>query len=84
MIFCNLDLKEIDMDVQTTKEELIKMILDIENDQFIEKITEFIQKEKVDFWNELSFTEQKEIKKGIQELDNGKKVSFDSFLKKIS
>lgn len=72
------------MDVQTTKEELIKMILDIENDQFIEKITEFIQKEKVDFWNELSFTEQKEIKKGIQELDNGKKVSFDSFLKKIS
>lgn len=72
------------MNVQTTKEELIKMILDIENDQFIEKITEFIQKEKVDFWNELSFTEQKEIKKGIQELDNGKKVSFDSFLKKIS
>lgn len=84
MIFCNFDLKEIDMNVQTTKEELIKMILDIENDQFIEKITEFIQKEKVDFWNELSFTEQKEIKKGIQELDNGKKVSFDSFLKKIS
>ena len=37
------------------------MILNIENDKFIEKITEFVQKEKVDFWNELSASEQKEI-----------------------
>ena len=72
------------MNSQTSKIELVKMILNIENDNFIEKITEFIQKEKVDFWNELSLSEQKEIEKGIEQLDKGKRVEFNDFLKKIS
>ena len=72
------------MDIQTSKIALVKMILNIENDKFIEKITEFIQKEKIDFWNELSLAEQKEIEKGIEELNKGKRVEFNDFLKKIS
>ena len=72
------------MNIQTSKIELVKMILNIENDKFIEKITDFIQKEKVDFWNELSLSEQKEIEKGIKELNKGKRVEFTDFLKKIS
>ena len=72
------------MNIQTSKIELVKMILNIENDKFIEKITEFIQKEKVDFWNELSLYEQKEIQKGIKELNKGKRVEYSDFLKKIS
>ena len=72
------------MNIQDSKIELVKMILNIENDKFIEKITEFIQKEKVDFWNELSLSEQKEIQKGINELNNGKRVEYSDFLKKIS
>jgi hypothetical protein len=72
------------MNIQTSKIELVKIILNIENDKFIEKITEFIQKEKVDFWNELSLSEQKEIEKGIKELNNEKKIDFNDFLKKIS
>ena len=72
------------MNIQTSKIELVKMILNIENDKFIKKITKFIQKEKVDFWNELSVSEQKEIEKGIQELNSGKRVEFNDFLKKIS
>lgn len=72
------------MNSQTSKIELVKMILNIENDKFIEKITEFIQKEKIDFWNELSLSEQKEIEKGIKELNKGKRVEFNDFLKKIS
>ncbi|WP_426092808.1 hypothetical protein [Flavobacterium sp. DSR3-2] len=72
------------MDIQSSKIELVKIILNIENDKFIEKITEFIQKEKVDFWDELSAADQKEIEKGIKELNKGKKVAFNDFLKKIS
>lgn len=72
------------MNIQTSKIELVKIILNIENDEIIKKITEFIQKEKVDFWNELSVSEQKEIGKGIQELNNGKRIEFNDFLKKIS
>ncbi|WP_034893355.1 hypothetical protein [Gillisia sp. Hel_I_29] len=72
------------MDIKTTKIELVKAILEIDNNEFIQRVADFINKEKVDFWNELSSAEQKEIKQGIQELDQGKKVSYDSFLKKIS
>lgn len=72
------------MDIQTSKIELVKMILSIKNEKFIEKITEFIQKEKVDFWNELSLSEQNEIEQGIKELNIGKRVEFNDFLKKIS
>tara|TARA_R110000868_G_scaffold220257_1_gene471394 strand:- start:283 stop:501 length:219 start_codon:yes stop_codon:yes gene_type:complete len=72
------------MDIQSTKIELVKTILAIENNEFIQKVADFINKEKVDFWNELSASEQKEIKQGIDELNKGKRVSYDSFLKKIS
>jgi hypothetical protein len=72
------------MNIQTSKIELVKMILNIENDKFIAKITEFIKKEKVDFWNELSLSEQNEIQKGIEELDKGKRVEYADFLKNIS
>ena len=72
------------MDIQTTKIELVKSILSIDNNDFIQKISDFINKEKVDFWNELSVVDQNEIRKGIDELDKGSRVSYDSFLKIIS
>ncbi|HUH50479.1 MAG TPA: hypothetical protein VLZ11_00065 [Flavobacterium sp.] len=72
------------MDIQTTKLELLKTILETENTDFIQKVADFVKKEKVDFWDELSLSEQSEIKQGIEELDKGKRVSYESFLKKIS
>ena len=72
------------MDIQTTKLELLKAILDNENSEFIQRVSDFVKKEKNDFWNELSLSEQKEIKTGIEDLDDGKRISYDSFLKKIS
>ncbi|CAN5124843.1 hypothetical protein BH23BAC2_BH23BAC2_24090 [soil metagenome] len=72
------------MDIRTTKLELIKTILENENTEFIQKVADFVRKEKIDFWDELSLSEQNEIKKGIDELNNGKRVSYESFLKKIS
>jgi hypothetical protein len=72
------------MDIQTSKIELVKLILSIENSEFIEKVTDFINNEKSDFWNDLSSTEKKDIQKGIHDLDNGKRIEFTEFLKKIS
>ena len=72
------------MDIRTTKLELLKTILETENTDFILKVADFVKKEKVDFWDELTLSEQSEIKQGIEELDKGKRVSYESFLKKIS
>lgn len=72
------------MDIQTTKIELAKIILSIENTEFLEKIKNFISKEKDDFWNDLTLSEKAEIELGIKQLDNGERISYDDFLKKIS
>lgn len=72
------------MDIRTTKLELLKTILETENTDFIQRVADFVKKEKVDFWDELTLSEQSEIKQGIEELDKGKRVSYESFLKKIS
>lgn len=72
------------MDIQTTKLELLKTILENENSEFFQRIADFVKKEKADFWSELSANEQVEIKKGISALDAGKSLSYESFLKKIS
>lgn len=72
------------MDIQTTKLNLIKAILEDENSEFIKRVADFVQSEKNDIWSDLSLNEQKEIKKGIEELDKGKRISYESFLKKIS
>ncbi len=72
------------MDIQTTKLELLKVILENENSEFIQRVADFVKNEKKDFWNELSQSEQSDIKKGIEELESGKRVSYESLLKKIT
>ena len=73
------------MDIQTSKIELVKMILNIENNEFIHRVTDFIKKnEKTDFWNDLSLSEQKEIKEGIEDLNKGDRIAYNEFLEKIS
>jgi len=39
--------------------------------------------EKKDIWNELSNSQKSEILEGIEQLDRGERVSYDSILKKI-
>ena len=72
------------MDVETSKIELAKLVLNINNGEFIQRITDFSNKEKGDFWNELTSEEQIEIKKGIAQLDVGQRISYNEVLKKVS
>jgi len=72
------------MDIQASKIQLVKDILNINNVDFLKKVSDFVQNEKTDFWNELSTSEKNEINQGIAELERGEKVSYESFLKKIS
>ena len=71
------------MNLQAEKIELVKMLLDTENPEIIESIKNIFKKENTtDFWDELSLSEQSEIKQGIEELNKGKRVSFESFMQK--
>mgnify|MGYP000907446803 CR=1 FL=1 len=72
------------MDIQASKIELVKMILDLEDSKLIEKVRKLITKENKDFYTELSEDQKLEIQFGIEQLDKGEKVSWDDVLKKIS
>ena len=72
------------MDIKASKIELVKLILNIENEEFIKKVTDFINNEKADFWNELTAEQKAEIEKGLEELNNGKRSSYKDVLKRIS
>jgi len=72
------------MNIQTNKLELIKLILSIDNTELIQKITDLVSTQNSDFWNQLSVEAKQDILKGIEDLNNGQKVSFESVLKKIS
>jgi len=72
------------MNIETSKIELVKMILDLDNPEFVEELRNLLSLKSSDFWDELSLNEKKEIRNGIKELDNGERVLFSDFLKKNS
>ena len=72
------------MDLQTAKIELTKLILSIENPTIIEKIKDLLINETSDFWLDLTNEQKDELKLRIQQLNEGKRISFKDFLKKVS
>lgn len=72
------------MNLQTTKLELIKLILSIENPKLIEKVANYLYIESSDFWNELTEEQKVEIKLGMKQIDEGTNYSWDDFVKKVS
>ena len=79
----NFEKKKV-LDLNTTKIELAKLILSIDNQRVIDKIVKLLKSESKDFWLELSDVEKEGIQMGIEQLDQGKKVSLEDFLKKVS
>jgi len=69
------------MNIQAEKLEIMKMILNTENPSILQRIKNIFTKEK-DFWNTLSDLEKEDIMKGIEELDNGDKYSYEEVMKK--
>lgn len=71
------------MDLQASKLELVRMIVNINSQKTITKLLNVIKSEKEDFWFDLSEVEKKEIEIGIQQLDSGQRIPLDEFLDQI-
>lgn len=72
------------MDLQTSKIELAKLILNIESPLLISKLKDLITKETSDFWTTLTDSEKEEINFGIEQLDRGQRISLNDYLNKVS
>ncbi|AXG70869.1 hypothetical protein KORDIASMS9_03119 [Kordia sp. SMS9] len=49
----------------------------------MQKVTNITNKQNCNFRNKLTLSQKNEISEGIEELNQGKRVSYDEFLKKI-
>lgn len=72
------------MDLQTSKLELVKLIVEIDNPKVIEKLIDSLKSSQVDFWSELSDSDKEEIQLGIDQLDKGNRISLEDFIRKVS
>lgn len=72
------------MDIQTSKIELAKLILSINSPELIEKIRQLLVNETDSLWATLTDSEKEEIEFGLDQLKQGKRISIEETLRKIS
>jgi len=72
------------MNIQSSKIELAKLILSLENPELIEQIKTLLKKESKQKSIKLTEYEKKEIQLALDMLDNGERISYDDFIKKVS
>ena len=72
-----------EMNIQTEKIQLAKMVLDTENPKIIKSIKKIFIKEKTaDFWDDLSQEQINEIEKASLEIKNGEVTDYESFMQR--
>lgn len=69
------------MDMQLEKQELMKLLKETENPSVIKGIRNVFQKEKKDWWDELSVDQQNSLNESLEEYERGEFSSFDEFIK---
>lgn len=71
-----------EMDVKTEKLRLIAWLSNLEDSSIIEELKSFKKKRELDWWDQLSEEQKEDIDAGIEDLDRGRKISFDSVMEK--
>jgi predicted transcriptional regulator len=70
------------MNIQSEKDSLIEYITQLQDEAILTSIKEFVQATEQDFWNDLTRSQQQEIKKGMEELDRGEKFDYEELMSK--
>ena len=69
------------MDIQLEKKELMKLLKETESPSVLIGIRKVFQKEKKDWWDELSVDQQNSLNESLEEYERGEFSSFDEFIK---
>jgi hypothetical protein len=70
------------MNIQLEKLELIKMLLETNDESVINSIKTIFKSEKKDWWEELSEEQRFEIEEAEKEIEKGEYVNFEEFIQK--
>ena len=70
------------MDIQLEKLELIKMLVETDDQSIIESVKKIFSSNKKDFCEELSQEQRDEIEESDRQIDRGEFVLFEDVMKK--
>lgn len=71
------------MNIQAEKLELMRMILEINEPEIIEKVKNLLHREsKIENWDSLRTEQMDDILWGIDDIENNDTEDFDEFIKK--
>jgi hypothetical protein len=71
------------MNIDTAKLQLVRKIMDINEPEIIEQISRLLDSKQIDFGFELTEAENRELELGLQQLNDGQRISYETFLKRI-
>jgi hypothetical protein len=70
------------MDIQLEKLELIKKLVETDDQSIIASVKKVFSSNKKDFWQELSQEQRDEIEESDRQIDRGEFVLFEDVMKK--
>ena len=71
------------MDIQLEKQELIRKLLETNDESIIAAVKNIFKTEKKDWWEELSQEQKEEIEEGDRQIENGEFVLYEDIMKKF-
>jgi predicted transcriptional regulator len=69
--------------IQSTKLELMQLLLNTNKIEVLQRVKEVFEKESEDFWDDLTVEDQNAINEGLSQLDKGEYVSHESIKEEI-
>jgi len=70
------------MELQSTRVELAKMVLNETNETILQQIRNLFEQEKSDWWDTISEEEKKEIELGLAQADKGNTKPHEEVMSK--
>lgn len=72
------------MNVETTKLELMHLLLQTQKESLLAKLKKVFEEEQVDWWTEMSKEEQQEVETGLAQADKENYVANQTVMKRFN
>ncbi len=69
------------MNIETTKLELMHLLLQTQQESLLIKLKKVFDEELGDWWDEMSFEEQQQVDKGLEQANNQEYTSHNEAMK---
>ncbi len=69
--------------LETRKFSIIEQLVGIQDETIILQIENLVQDNPTDWWDDLTEEQQVSIRKGVQQLDEGKSIEYQEFISKF-